>query len=98
MTLDDVALDDRQVRLREEYDGGAGQGRLPPVRPVDEGDVGGGDELHVTGIALADDLRREAGLEGDGLGGRQVPGMEVAEEHGESMWSEGQWVKESNGM
>jgi hypothetical protein len=65
--VDGVLLDEAEVGVGEEDDGAAAlrraQGRLA------EGDVCAGDVAYVARRALSDDLRGEAGLDGDGLGG-----------------------------
>ena len=81
--LDDVMLDEVEVRVGEEDDGGAGEGRLPSQRPACEGDVGSGDETDACGIAGGDDAGGEAGLDCGGLPGGEGPGVERAEAHGD---------------
>ena len=93
--LEDVVLDEMEVRVGEDNDGGAGEAlrhagsaarfqllRVSGLR-ADEGDVGGGYEADACGIAGGDDARGEAGLDGGGLPGGEGPGVEGAETHGD---------------
>ncbi len=80
--LDDLVLDDGEVGIGEEDDGGSSEGGPASDGPVDEGDVGAGDEAGVGGPAFGDDAGGQADLDGDGLSGGDVPGMEAAQLHG----------------
>ena len=75
----DVGAGDPSTSLRA----GSAQGRLA------EGNVGAGDVAHpfgaVRGVALGDDLRGKAGLDGGRFGGGDAPGVEVTQLHGGSI-------------
>jgi len=73
--LDDVLLDECQFGIGENHSSGAGQRWLAAVRPIHEGDVGGGDVADVFRPSSGDDLRGEAGLDSDSLSGSDVPGV-----------------------
>ena len=89
--VDGVLLDEAEVGVGEEDDGAAAVGPFDPSTKLrtgfaqgrlGEGDVGAGDVAHPPRPAFRDDLRGEAGLDGDGLGGGDAPGVEVTESHG----------------
>ena len=84
-TLDDALFGDVEAGVSHEDGGGSGEagagGAPAAARAVDVGDVGGGDKAAIGGVAGADDSGGEAALEGDGFGGRQVPGVELSEAH-----------------
>jgi hypothetical protein len=73
--IDGVLLDDAEVGVGEEDDGAA-------AVHIGEGDVGAGDVADSIRPALGDDLGGEAGLDGDGLGWGDAPGVEVTQSHG----------------
>jgi len=79
--LDDVLLDECQFGIGENHNSSAGQGRLAAVRPVHEGDVGGGDVANALKSPFSDDLGSEPSLDGCRLGRGYMPGMQVTQAH-----------------
>ncbi|MFQ5874442.1 MAG: hypothetical protein ACE5JL_11670, partial [Dehalococcoidia bacterium] len=71
-----------EVGVGEEDDGAAAVVAL-------EGDVGAGDEADVGGVTLGDDLGGQPLLDGHGLAWGDVPGVEGAELHGDSIRPDG---------
>ena len=80
--LDNVLLDEVQIRIGEENDGATSGGRLSAVGTVREGDVGASYIADVLGVPLSHNLRGETGLDGCRLGVGDLPGVEITELHG----------------
>ncbi len=78
--LDDVPLDQREVGVGEEGDGG--NCGVASTALTLESDVAASDEPRFAGPALGDDLGRESNLDLLGLGDGDAPGVELAESGG----------------